>query len=64
MASDGRSKLDRDAYSNRKVVEHCFELLKEYRYTLRQNGEVLSGDGETELHQALLPTVMQLSDTA
>jgi len=31
MASDGRSQLDRDAYSNRNVVERCFGRLKEYR---------------------------------
>ncbi len=29
--SDGRSQLDRDAYRNRNVVEHCFGRLKEYR---------------------------------
>lgn len=34
------------------------------RYTLRQNREELSGDGKTGLHQVLLPTVMQLKDTA
>ncbi|MGX8940050.1 IS5 family transposase [Symbiopectobacterium sp. Eva_TO] len=31
MAVDGRSKLDRDAYRNRNVVERCFGRLKEYR---------------------------------
>ncbi len=31
MASDGRSRLDRDAYRNRNVVERCFGRLKEYR---------------------------------
>lgn len=31
MVSDGRSQLDRDAYRNRNVVEHCFGRLKEYR---------------------------------
>lgn len=31
MASDGRSKHDRDAYRNRNVVERCFGRLKEYR---------------------------------
>lgn len=28
MASDGRSKLDRNAYRNRNVVERCFGRLK------------------------------------
>jgi len=28
---DGRSRLDRDAYRNRNVVERCFGRLKEYR---------------------------------
>lgn len=32
MASDGRSKLDRNAYRNRNVVERCFGRLKEYRH--------------------------------
>lgn len=31
MASDGRARLDRDAYRNRNVVERCFGRLKEYR---------------------------------
>ncbi|VEA68200.1 Transposase and inactivated derivatives [Serratia rubidaea] len=31
MASDGRAKLDRDAFRNRNVVERCFGRLKEYR---------------------------------
>lgn len=31
MATEGRSKLDHDAYRNRKVVERCFGRLKEYR---------------------------------
>lgn len=30
MASDDRSKLDRDAYRNRNVIERCFGCLKEY----------------------------------
>ncbi|VAC33698.1 Transposase and inactivated derivatives [Enterobacter hormaechei] len=31
MAADGRSRLNRDAYRNRNVVERCFGCLKEYR---------------------------------
>lgn len=31
MASDGRSRLDRDAYRNHNVVGRCFGRLKEYR---------------------------------
>lgn len=64
MASDGRSQLDRDAYRNRNIVERCFGRLKEYRRTLRQNGEELSGDGLTGLYPTVLQKVMQLRDTA
>ncbi|CTS95974.1 Transposase and inactivated derivatives [Escherichia coli] len=31
MASDGRARIDRDAYRNHNVVERCFGCLKEYR---------------------------------
>lgn len=31
MTADGRSKLARNAYRNRNVVERCFGRLKEYR---------------------------------
>lgn len=31
MASEGRTRLDRDAYRNRNVVERRFGRLKEYR---------------------------------
>lgn len=31
MTTDGRSKLNHDAYRSRNVVERCFGRLKEYR---------------------------------
>jgi len=40
------------------------ERIPPHRNALRQNGEELSGDGETGLHPTFLQKVMQLRGTA